>query len=95
MTTRSMFSRKNQMQGIGTVSVLLFCGLVGCDTGTTGGTPNPTPNADAGATPLSAADRCSAVKRSVDEAGFSSKVTVTCDANYAMVASDKIGRAHV
>ncbi len=88
MTTRSMFSRKNQMQGIGSVSVLLFCGLVGCDTGTTGGTPNPTPNPDAGATPLSAADRCSAVKRSVDEAGFSSKVTVTCDANYAMVASD-------
>jgi len=32
--------------------------------------------------------RCQAVKDSVLDAGFESKVTVTCDATYAYVASD-------
>lgn len=82
METRSTFSPRSLVLGVG----LGCCGLLGCDSGTPGGTPTPTP--DGGSAPLSAADRCAAVKRSVEEAGFSAKVTVTCDASYAMVGSD-------
>lgn len=52
-------------------------------TGEGGGT-----RSDASAGLLTPAERCEAIKRSVEEAGFGSKVSVTCDGAYANVGSD-------
>src|SRR5437762_3128295 len=37
---------------------------------------------------LTAAERCTAITQSIQNAGFSAKVTVSCDAKYANVVSD-------
>lgn len=88
MNWRLCFNQSRVMKGLVLCGSLMVGSLCGCDQGTTAGNPTPTTSLDGGSTPLSSADRCTAVKRSVDEAGFSTKVTVTCDATYAMVASD-------
>lgn len=49
--------------------------------------PVPAEKAE-GAGTISAAARCAAVKKSVVDAGFSNKITVTCDEKYAHIGGD-------
>jgi hypothetical protein len=53
-----------------------------------GGGTLATPDAGTSDAAPVATDRCAVITRSIQEAGFAAKVTVTCDARYANVASD-------
>ncbi len=80
-------------------SLLILVGCLGCplpistdggvlaDSGSGGGTA-----ADAGAGGggggMGTSDRCAVITDSVNAAGFGDKVSVTCDAGYALIASD-------
>ncbi len=78
------------------LSVLAFLGPLACgsstetgSTGATGGGGGSTSSTSSGAGgSLSAADRCQAVKDSVDQSGFGDIVKVSCDATYASIAAD-------
>lgn len=70
--------------GCAIVCAIAACGNSNPGSGGDGGIPG---NGNGSGT-LTAADRCSAIQRSVTEAGFGSKVTVSCDGQYANVASD-------
>ena len=78
------------------LSALAFLGPLACgsstetgSTGATGGGGGSTSSTSSGAGgSLSAADRCQAVKDSVDQSGFGDIVKVSCDATYASIAAD-------